>query len=1109
MTNSFIGRTINNRYRLESLLGDGGMGAVYRAYDVNLDRQVALKVMHAHYARQEEFRNRLIREARTAAKLDHPSIVRVWDFGDSDSGLFIAMEYVDGGSLREHLRRLQRMRKFLPLAQSLQIGAQIADALDYAFRREIVHRDIKPGNILLKRLNRPDEPGDQPFRALLTDFGLVKLQDGLGITQSGATLGTPTYMSPEQCRGEKLDGRSDLYALGVVLYELFTNRLPFNFANLNEAIAVHARGEMPTPAHEIRSDLPQIIDTILNKCLAKDPDDRYADGLEMSDALRSAMLSFEGAPTQVVVREEMDILERVSEPPPGYELIIDTPGHPPSTVALTQSVITLGRNADNDIVLPADGVSRHHARLQATALGWEVLDLGGINGTFLNDRRIRADDPTPISAGSNLRIGPYELTLRAPEVAFEDLQDSEPSEPLGNTAEQVAEAATVVTAAAAAADDDDDDREPIAIFLPNDRISVDPGQRVDMKVEVVNNTDRDDRVSVRVMGLPASWVVTPNEFVDLPAESTRQITVSIRPPKQRNTPSGRQRFRIEVVPQQHTQVKAGVGAFLIIGTFEAFAASLEEEQVTIPGFTTVSVANIGNTTSVFSVVARDNLGLLRFKGEKGRIQLQPGQVAKVELDISVAQQQGLFGSSEIYDFSVEVTGAGTSQTLNGEAVSHSSIPPWLLYAFVIILTFLCVVVGMFIIFGRDIGFPGISPGDRPTNTPTPLTILTQTAVIQQTSVAQTATSAAATAAIEGDSDGDGLSNGQENRLGTDPFNPDTDGDRLQDGEEVFGTGSGYPSDPLLPDTDFDTLGDYDEVRLYRTDPRSPDTDGGTVRDGDEVRRGTNPLDPRDDVPATATNTSTAPTATWTPVVITVEPPTATWTPIVVTATPSPTTIPPSVTPTPTSTSVVPTDTPTATVTATATATTAPNPQVACVASPPAIDGIYNPSEWPSQPFITFNPLARTAEQTQVYFARNGGTLYMAFLINDPTRDMTDAQEIYFDTTNNGGDPDTADRFFRVDLSNNAAVQAGIGNNADGLNWNNSYSSTEWASQTGESPGQWVLEVSINQSAEMPGFVNPFGLMLRTEFTGSQGIWPSAANSIVLNTWQDVDDASCP
>ncbi len=127
---------------------------------------------------QEEFRARLVQEARTSAQLDHPSIVRVYDFGDSESGLFIAMEYVEGGSLRDHLRRLQRLQKYLPLIQCLQIGIQIAEALDYAHIRKIIHRDVKPGNIILKRLSRPDEAGMQPFRALLTDFGLVKLQEG-------------------------------------------------------------------------------------------------------------------------------------------------------------------------------------------------------------------------------------------------------------------------------------------------------------------------------------------------------------------------------------------------------------------------------------------------------------------------------------------------------------------------------------------------------------------------------------------------------------------------------------------------------------------------------------------------------------------------------------------------------------------------------------------------------------------------------------------------------------------------------------------------------------------------------------------------------------------
>ena len=1106
MADTFIGRTINNRYRLEALLGDGGMGAVYRAYDTNLDRQVALKLMHPHYARQEEFRNRLVREAQTIAKLDHPSIVRIWDFGEADSGLFIAMEYVDGGSLRQHLRRLQTLRKFLPLPQSMQIGAQIADALDYAHRRGVIHRDIKPGNILLKRLSRPDEPHEQPFRAMLTDFGLVKLQEGLNITQSGATLGTPTYMSPEQCQGEHLDGRSDLYGLGVVLYELFTNRLPFNFQNLSEAIATHNRGEMPTPATEIRPELPAIIDTILNKCLAKDPNDRYADGAELSDALRSAMLSLEGAPTLIMAPQEMDILEQVNEPPPGYELIIETPGHPPSTVALTQAVITIGRHADNDIVLPAEGVSRYHARLQATALGWEVVDLDAANGTFLNDRRIRPQDPTPLAPGSHLRIGPYEIILQGPEVAiFEPEQVAVMAAIPGQTTPPMTDAPTQVIDGATA--------EPLALFLPNNRIPVDPGQRVEVKVEVVNNSQTDDRVSLRVMGLPASWVTGPNEFRELPAGESIQFSVFITPPKQRSTPTGRQRFRLELVSQRHPEAKAAVSAFLIIGTFVSFAAAMEPSRITLPGTVTVTVQNTGNATSYFSVLAHDDTRELQFKGERGRIQLQPGQVARVELEIRAAKSSGLFSSSETYTFAVEVRAEnGARQTFPGEAVSGSSLPPGLILGLIFIGTFLCVLFALFLVFGRA-NLPGFgpAPGPRPSNTPTPNSFGTATAVAgtatamyEGTAIAITATSISGTAVAVGDNDGDGLSNIQEvDVTKTDPNNPDTDADGLWDGDEVLI----YGSNPLNRDTDSDILLDGDEVNAYKTDPTVADTDGGGVKDGEEVARGTNPLDPRDDLPATPTITFTpvVVTPTWTPVVVTNTPSPFTPTPIVVTATYTPTPTPLPITPT-----FTPTFTPTSppTITPTASNTPAPSLPLVCIASPPTIDGIFNPGEWPGTAAFQYSSPDRPGEIVEVYLARDATNIYMAHLISDPTNDVTDSLKVYFDVNGNKGDPDSADRFFQIVRDGTKSVQAGIGSNFDGLTWNPMVSN-DWEAQIGEQPGQWVVEMSINQPLLLTSLSNPFGLMEQTLFTGSQLTWPEGANSNVLNDWQPVGNVVCP
>ena len=143
---------------------------------------------------------------------------------------------------------------------------------------------MKPGNIILKRLSRPDEAGAQPFRALLTDFGLVKLQEGTSLTQSGATVGTPTYMSPEQCEGRELDGRSDLYSLGIVLYELVANKLPFTFQTLSEAIAAHHNNVQPATASTLRPEVPPIIDTLLIRAMSKSPDQRFACLLYTSDA---------------------------------------------------------------------------------------------------------------------------------------------------------------------------------------------------------------------------------------------------------------------------------------------------------------------------------------------------------------------------------------------------------------------------------------------------------------------------------------------------------------------------------------------------------------------------------------------------------------------------------------------------------------------------------------------------------------------------------------------------------------------------------------------------------------------------------------------------------
>ena len=825
--------------------------------------------------------------------------------------------------------------------------------------------------------------------------------------------------------------------------------------------------------------------------MAKEPEARYADAGEMTTALQGAIVSLEGAPTQIMHREEMDILEQVKEPPHGYELHIETPGHPTSVFSMIKPVVTLGRNADNDVVLPVDGVSRHHARLQATALGWEVIDLGGINGTWLDERRLRASDATPIGPGSRLRIGPYELVLQGPEIAIQELDFGEDEVVSGATTPALENTAVSTTAPSP--------QEPLAIFLPVDTISVGPGQAVELKVEIVNRSEQADRVSLRVQGIPASWIKSPGEFVTLMANDSVQLNVQIQPPRQRGTPTGRQRLRLELVSQQQPDLKLGVNASLLVGGFVAFEARIDPEQIRLPGIVTVVVENTGNAASDFSIVARDRQRAIRFHGEKGRIRLQPGQIANVELELE-ARQKGMFSSGELYPFEVEVFSTdGGRQVLAGEVRPGALIPPGILYAGLFVIIVSCILGALILLTNRE---PLVG---RATETSTVLVDMTGTAVAASETIAA-ATSLAGTAVTDGDADGDGLSDAQEIQIKTDPNNPDSDGDGIRDGDEVLI----YGTDPLRRDTDGDILPDGDEINVYKTDPRKIDTDGDGIPDGTELTQGSDPLVAETPTPGpTATETATVqvtPSATLppslTPTITNTPPPstTPTHTPTA-TNTPTPTqTQPPTATPTSTNTP---------TITPTATNTPLPVPSLACLATPPAVDGSFQITEWPGTPLFQFQPGNNLARLVQVYAGRDAAQYYLAFLINDDKADASDSLRLYFDTTNNGGDPDTADRFFQFGRDKSISIWAGSGSNSDGQNWNASYTSPNWTAVIGEPGGnQWVVEMAVDV-AELNALTNPFGLMTQVVYTGDLATWPEGAVGTNPTTWQDVNNITCP
>ncbi|MEW5903124.1 MAG: serine/threonine-protein kinase [Pseudomonadota bacterium] len=262
------------RYEIVSELGQGAMGVVYKARDPLIDREVAIKTINLSLAldEREEYEARFYQEAKAAGRLSHPNIVTIYDVGRSGDIAYIAMEFLQGRELRDVLNET----KILPVAQVLDIAIQIAAGLSYAHEHEIVHRDVKPSNIMVGRDNH----------VKITDFGIARMASSAVRTQTGMVLGSPKYMSPEQVLGKLTDQRSDIFSLGVMLYEMLTGQVPFLGENVN-AIMYQTLNAIPAPPSNANADVPEMLNFIVAKMLAKDLEARYQNARELADDLKA------------------------------------------------------------------------------------------------------------------------------------------------------------------------------------------------------------------------------------------------------------------------------------------------------------------------------------------------------------------------------------------------------------------------------------------------------------------------------------------------------------------------------------------------------------------------------------------------------------------------------------------------------------------------------------------------------------------------------------------------------------------------------------------------------------------------------------------------------
>jgi serine/threonine-protein kinase len=368
-----IGTTMGP-YTITERIGEGGMAIVYKGFQESLHRYVALKVLRDELARDQQFVARFRQEALAAANLNHPNILHVYDAGAANGKYFISMAYVEGGTLKDLIHQ-----GLIDPQQAVSITIQLAEALDHAHNQGLIHRDVKPSNVLMTRDGRP----------LLTDFGIAKaLFEAKQLTRTGASIGTPEYMAPEQAQGHSPDGRTDIYALGVVLYEMLAAKVPFCTDTPVATMYMHVH-EPPPPLPRAEAAIPEWLENVVCKALAKAPDDRYATAALFAAALRQGQESWAAAALPGAAAVGAAAATRTPTPP-GPTVAVGGDGAfatPPETEAVTMAAPGVAGTVAAGTPVPAERKRRRALvpiliatialLVIATAASAAVLFMGG------------------------------------------------------------------------------------------------------------------------------------------------------------------------------------------------------------------------------------------------------------------------------------------------------------------------------------------------------------------------------------------------------------------------------------------------------------------------------------------------------------------------------------------------------------------------------------------------------------------------------------------------------------------------------------------------------------------------------------------------------------
>jgi serine/threonine protein kinase len=712
MAPDLIGKTLG-RYQITSLLDESGIGFIYEGIDSRTQREVAIRVMPELFSRQTGFEARFLLAARTASRLDHPGIVKVYDFGKYENYLYLVMEFITGETLAQKLEEARLKREYLPQMEAVQLAAQIVRTLDYASQQGVMHIDLHPSKIILK----PNGSEGLPYRPVITGQGLAWLVSGENLPQQIESFGSPAYFSPEQARGAPLDIRSDVFTCGVLLYQLTTMKLPYRVKTVAEAVEYH-RKKPPRSPRSRRPSLPEYLEQVIMKALQVEPFKRYQDLASLAQELEKTANWIDrnppSRPIDAAVRRREPAPRRPAGQPPGRpqvdSLLVEEQNRPAYTIPITKREMSIGRGKSADIPLNSLGVSRTHARLVFDEREYYLIDLDSTNGTFLDEGRLLPGVRDQWSPGKVARIGPFSLRLlRVGELAPESL-DKRPITQILMRDGKAAEQKHIRRSSG---------EGRIGVVLEEDDLQVAAGESVDMTIVLSNQGVTVDHFQVSIEGVPPSWVTVKPQTVNLMPNDQGSVLATYKPPKASTSKAGIYDLTIRVASTEAPDQKVEVIAALTVLPFVEYSSELHPQKIDVNQKARITIRNKGNNAETFVLILKDKADKLKFTPPQAQALIPEGQPGALEFSAKTRKFQ-LMRKSVTHPYTAELGAAsgGEKRTYDGEVVSNGLIPGWLLPLFLIVCLGLAAAVP--IIYS-------VLAKPKPTPTPVPVALESPTA----------------------------------------------------------------------------------------------------------------------------------------------------------------------------------------------------------------------------------------------------------------------------------------------------------------------------------------------------------------------------------------------